>query len=81
MSNGPFISDFPSYNAITSIHRGFSIAMFDETRGYPSHLLSNPHRLSDLVVDLGPLAVLHPMAVDGDEIHHRETTLKKRNGS
>ena len=33
---GPFINDFPIK---TSIRRGCSIAMFDETRGYPSCLM------------------------------------------
>ena len=33
MENGPFIGDFPIK---TSIHRGYSTAMFDETRGYTS---------------------------------------------
>ena len=31
LEKGPFIGDVPMK---TSIHRGFSSAMFDETRGY-----------------------------------------------
>ena len=47
LENGPFIGDGPSK---TSIHRGFSIAMFDYQRVNSKSTLNNSSKMSDHLI-------------------------------